>query len=44
MWDYDEVGTHILVDGNVDGQQRKLISIPHATVSCTPWSGRTVRW
>jgi len=26
MWDYDEVGTHILVDGNVDGQQRKLIT------------------
>jgi alcohol dehydrogenase (cytochrome c) len=26
MWDYDEVGTHILVDGNVGGQQRKLIT------------------
>jgi hypothetical protein len=26
MWDYDEVGTHILVDGEVAGQQRKLIT------------------
>jgi alcohol dehydrogenase (cytochrome c) len=26
MWDYDEVGTHILIDGSVDGQQRKLIT------------------
>jgi len=26
MWDYDEVGTHILIDGNVDGQARKLIT------------------
>jgi alcohol dehydrogenase (cytochrome c) len=26
MWDYDEVGTHILIDGNVAGQPRKLIN------------------
>jgi len=26
MWDYDEVGTHIMIDGNVDGQPRKLIT------------------
>src|SRR6516162_5890098 len=26
MWDYDEVGTHILLDGSVDGQPRKLIT------------------
>ena len=26
MWDYDEVGTHILIDGEVAGQQRKLIT------------------
>ena len=26
MWDYDEVGTHILIDGVVDGQPRKLIT------------------
>ena len=26
MWDYDEVGTHIMIDGNVGGQQRKLIT------------------
>jgi alcohol dehydrogenase (cytochrome c) len=26
MWDYDEVGTHILIDGNVGGQVRKLIT------------------
>src|SRR5262245_57003913 len=26
MWDYDEVGTHILIDGVVDGQARKLIT------------------
>ncbi len=26
MWDYDEVGTHILIDGNVAGEQRKLIT------------------
>jgi alcohol dehydrogenase (cytochrome c) len=26
MWDFDEVGTHILVDGTVAGQSRKLIT------------------
>src|SRR5215469_18250190 len=26
MWDYDEVGTHILIDGNISGQARKLIT------------------
>jgi alcohol dehydrogenase (cytochrome c) len=26
IWDYDEVGTHILIDGTVDGQQRKLLT------------------
>src|SRR5208282_3983517 len=26
MWDFDEVGTHILVEGNVAGQPRKLIT------------------
>src|SRR6266700_5538344 len=26
MWDFDEVGTHILIDGNVEGQPRKLIT------------------
>ena len=26
MWDYDEVGTHILIDGSVAGQPRKLIT------------------
>src|SRR5271156_3078410 len=26
MWDYDEAGTHILVDGRVAGQPRKLIT------------------
>jgi alcohol dehydrogenase (cytochrome c) len=26
MWDYDEVGTHILIDGNVAGTPRKLIT------------------
>jgi len=26
MWDYDEVGTHILIDDNVAGQPRKLIN------------------
>jgi alcohol dehydrogenase (cytochrome c) len=26
MWDYDEVGTHILIDGEVAGQPRKLIT------------------
>src|SRR5262249_35488319 len=26
MWDYDEVGTHILIDGNVSGEQRKLMT------------------
>ena len=26
MWDYDEVGTHILIDGQVGGQARKLIT------------------
>jgi alcohol dehydrogenase (cytochrome c) len=26
MWDYDEVGTHILIDGEVAGQPRKLVT------------------
>jgi alcohol dehydrogenase (cytochrome c) len=26
MWDFDEVGTHILIDGEVGGQSRKLIT------------------
>jgi len=26
MWDYDEAGTHILIDGQVAGQTRKLIT------------------
>ncbi len=26
MWDYDEAGTHILIDGEVAGQARKLIT------------------
>ena len=26
MWDYDEVGTHILIEGEVAGQPRKLIT------------------
>ncbi len=26
IWDYDEVGTHILIDGNVAGEPRKLIT------------------
>jgi alcohol dehydrogenase (cytochrome c) len=26
MWDYDEIGTHILIDGQVAGQAHKLIT------------------
>ena len=26
MWDYDEIGTHILIDGQVAGEPRKLIT------------------
>src|SRR6516164_4078185 len=26
MWDYDEAGTHILIDGQIAGQARKLIA------------------
>jgi len=26
QWDYDEVGTHILIEGNIAGQPRKLIT------------------
>src|SRR6202008_1138641 len=26
QWDYDEVGTHILIDGQIAGQPRKLIT------------------
>jgi alcohol dehydrogenase (cytochrome c) len=26
MWDYDEVGTHILIDGGIGGERRKLIT------------------
>jgi alcohol dehydrogenase (cytochrome c) len=25
-WDYDEIGSHILIDGQVNGEQRKLIT------------------
>ena len=28
MWDYDEAGTHILIEGEVNGQARKLITHP----------------
>ncbi len=28
MWDYDEAGTHILIDGAIAGQPRKLITHP----------------
>jgi hypothetical protein len=33
MWDYDEVGTHILIDGEVAGQQRKLMVASFAQTS-----------
>jgi alcohol dehydrogenase (cytochrome c) len=26
VWDYDEVGTHIMIDSDIDGQQRKLVT------------------
>ncbi len=26
MWDYDDVGTHILIDGNIAGEPRRLIT------------------
>jgi alcohol dehydrogenase (cytochrome c) len=26
MWDYDEAGTHILIDGDVSGQPHKLVT------------------
>ena len=26
MWDYDEVGTHILIDGQINGETRKLVA------------------
>src|SRR5438045_7755742 len=26
MWDYDEIGTHIMIDTDVAGQPRKLLS------------------
>ena len=26
MWDYDEIGAHVLIDGEVSGQQRKLVT------------------
>jgi len=28
MWDYDEAGTHILIDGQVAGQARKMVTHP----------------
>ncbi len=28
MWDYDEAGTHILIDGGINGQPHKLITHP----------------
>jgi len=26
MWDYDEVGTHILIDADINGERRKLVT------------------
>jgi alcohol dehydrogenase (cytochrome c) len=26
MWDYDEEGSHILIDGNVNGEPRKMVT------------------
>jgi glucose dehydrogenase len=26
MWDYDEAGTHILIDGQISGQSHKLVT------------------
>ena len=46
MWDFDEVGTHILIDGQVARLRRaRLITcIPGATASSTPWIARMARW
>jgi alcohol dehydrogenase (cytochrome c) len=43
MWDYDEVGTHILIDDQVGGQSRQLI-IRDATAFSTRWNARMARW
>jgi len=42
MWDYDEVGTHILIDGNIAGQARKLITHSARNASSTPSTASTV--
>jgi hypothetical protein len=34
MWDYDEAGTHIMIDGNVAGQNASSSPIRRATASC----------
>ena len=44
MWDYDEEGTHILIDGEVDGADRTSWSpIRRATASSTRSSAPTAR-
>jgi hypothetical protein len=34
--DYDEVGTHILIDTKVNGEDRKILATPRAMASTTP--------
>jgi hypothetical protein len=36
--DYDEAGTHILFEREINGQRRKLITHSGATASSTPWT------
>ena len=37
LWDYDEVGTHILIDGEVAGQPRKLVTHSARNGHSTRW-------
>jgi len=40
MWDFDEVGTHILIDGISRASRASCSRTRRATASSTPWSAR----
>ena len=44
MWDYDEIGIHILIDGVINGEPRKLITHSAATASLVKRSERATRF
>ena len=43
MWDFDEAGTHILFEREVNGERRRLITHSARMASSTQWSATTGR-